>query len=182
MFRLMKQKRFHSNLVSTDWLANNFKSTLVIDASWHMNTTGESVQRTKGLIGYVLLTPDYELQHIPGSRFFDIDAISDTLSSLPHMLPTECDFERHMGDLGISNDDHIVVYDTHGIFSSPRVWWTFKAFGHQKVSVLDGGFKKWLSEKRPVTDLKPEITPTKYTAKLNRDIVIDYNDLCKNIS
>ncbi|KAI8804872.1 3-mercaptopyruvate sulfurtransferase [Cladochytrium replicatum] len=126
--------------------------------------------------------PDAEKEflekRIPGARYFDIDKIADTTSQLPHMLPTAGEFERHMSRIGVSEVEHVVVYDSKGIFSAPRAWWTFKVFGHDKVSVLDGGLKKWVSESKSVeSGPVPSFEPTAYKANFNPDMVIDYQNL-----
>jgi len=108
----------------------------VIDGSWHLD----------GRDG----RPDFEAARIPGAVFFDLEASSDQDSPLPHMLPAPAVFAARMGELGISGDDAIVVYDTTGIRASARVWWMFRAMGARDVRVLDGGLPKWLSEGRPV--------------------------------
>jgi len=87
---------------------------------------------------------------IPGSSFFDVDDISDKRTTLPHMLPSEKDFEEHISSMGISSHHHVIVYAAIGSFSAPRVWWTFKAFGHDRVSVLDGGLPAWISANGPI--------------------------------
>jgi thiosulfate/3-mercaptopyruvate sulfurtransferase len=87
---------------------------------------------------------EFRDKRIPTAQLFDVDEISDKSIPLPHMLPKKADFERQVSELGISNDDHIVCYDQSGIyFASARVWWTFRVFGHDNVSVLDGGIQKW---------------------------------------
>ena len=99
---------------------------------------------------------DYREKHInnriPSSRFFSCDECRDTNSPFPRMLPTSADFSAYVSNLGISNHHHVVIYDhdqNFGAYSSPRVWWMFRAFGHDKVSILDGGFGKWLSDGYP---------------------------------
>ncbi|MBX9758874.1 MAG: sulfurtransferase, partial [Beijerinckiaceae bacterium] len=118
-----------SPLVSTDWLAERLgrAGIAVIDASWYL----PAMQRDP--------KAEYAAAHIPGAVFFDIDAISDQTTDLPHMLPGEADFAAAMGALGISEDMEIVVYDGAGLFSAPRVWWMLTIFGARKVHVLDGG-------------------------------------------
>jgi thiosulfate/3-mercaptopyruvate sulfurtransferase len=86
----------------------------------------------------------FEAAHIPGARFFDIDKIVDATSPLPHMLPTPEIFAAAVAALGISNNDHVVVYDQRGLFSAARLWWMFRVFGHDNVSVLDGGLPGWV--------------------------------------
>ncbi len=127
-----------SPLISTADLAARLgrPGLRVIDGSWHLD----------GRDG----RPDFAAARIPGAVFFDLEASSDQDSPLPHMLPTPTAFAARMGELGISPNDAIVVYDTLGIRSSARVWWMFRAMGARDVRVLDGGLPKWLSEGRPV--------------------------------
>ena len=108
----------------------------LVDASWHLD----------GRDG----RPDFGSARLPGAVFFDLEASSDPDSGLPHMLPTPGFFAARMGQLGISADDSIVVYDTVGIRSSARAWWMFRAMGARDVRVLDGGLPKWRAEGRPV--------------------------------
>ncbi len=88
--------------------------------------------------------------HVPGAQFFDIDEIADPTSDMAHMAPTPEQFARQVGELGIGSEDTVVIYDQQGLFSSPRVWWTFRLFGHGKVFVLAGGLPAWQAEGRPV--------------------------------
>ena len=127
-------------IVSTEWLAQRLGSPdlRVVDGSWFMPAEGRS-------------GPEEYLQvHLPGAVFFDIDAIADRASDLPHMLPSPEDFAKAAGELGLSREADIVIYDTHGIRSAARVWWTLRVMGYPKVYVLDGGLRKWLAERRPV--------------------------------
>ncbi|KAI8912603.1 3-mercaptopyruvate sulfurtransferase-like protein [Gorgonomyces haynaldii] len=169
-FRRAFSQKMNSNLVSTGWLKDNLQCVKILDASWHMPQTKQNPLE------------NFKKSHIPGAQFFDIDYFSDPLSSLPHMLPTAAFFGEQVGKLGISRDDHVVVYDTLGIFSAPRAWWMFKAFGHQNVSVLDGGFKMWQKEGLQVTD--EILTPTQKTfdAQLNESMVVDYVSLQNNLT
>jgi thiosulfate/3-mercaptopyruvate sulfurtransferase len=125
-------------MISTDELARLLEEpgTRVVDGSWHL---GERDARA-----------EFRDRHIPGAVFFDIDAIAETASGLPHMLPGPEAFAAAAGALGIARDDHIVVYDSVGMFSAARVWWTFRAMGAIRVRVLDGGLPRWLAEGRPL--------------------------------
>jgi len=98
---------------------------------------------------------DYVRSHIPSSRFFDLDQYSDHTIPLPHMLPTAPQFIQAAKELGLSPDDKVVVYDTKGVFSSPRVWYTLKVFGLKEVAVLNGGFPSWLHHKLPTESGSP---------------------------
>lgn len=127
-----------SFLISTDDLARdlNAPDLRIVDASWHLD--GRDARA------------EFESARIPGAVFFDLDAVSDHNTDLPHMLPTAAAFARAAGDLGISATDRIVVYDTVGLFSAARVWWTFRLMGARDVRVLDGGLPRWRSETRAV--------------------------------
>jgi thiosulfate/3-mercaptopyruvate sulfurtransferase len=127
------------HLVSTAWLAERLgdPSVAIVDGSWHLPPTGRKGRQ------------EYLEAHIPGAVFFDIDVIADTASGLPHMLPDAAQFAEAVGGMGISEDMTIVVYDGAGLFSAPRVWWTFRQFGAPRVFILDGGFPAWRNEGRP---------------------------------
>lgn len=131
-----------SDIVSTQWLADHLGSPdiAIIDATWHLPTANRDA-RTEFLEA-----------HIPGAQYFDIDALSDTASSLPHMLPSPEKFSSAMRKMGIGDGKRVIAYDSAGLFSAARAWWMFKVFGHDDVAVLDGGLKKWLAESRPTED------------------------------
>ena len=125
--------------VTTEWLAAHLTDpdVIVLDGSWHMPNATRNAQA------------EYLDGHIPGAIFFDIDGVADTASKLPHMLPAPADFARMVGALGISDTQTIVIYDELGVFSAPRVWWTFKTMGARDVRILSGGGPKWRAERRP---------------------------------
>ena len=132
----------------------------LVDASWHLD----------GRDG----RPDFEAARLPGAVFFDLEASSDPDSDLPHMLPSPDAFGARMGDLGLSDADHIVVYDTVGIRSSARVWWMFRVMGAPRVQVLDGGLPKWRAENRPIESGPPSPPdPAEFVARLDRSAVAD---------
>ncbi len=150
-------------LVSTDWLAAHLSAPdlRILDASWHMPDSGRHARA------------EFEAAHIPGARFFDIDAISDDQSSLPHMAPPVEKFVSRMRAMGIGDGHRVVVYDSAGIFSAPRVWWLFRLFGKTDVAVLDGGLPKWRAEGRPVEDGVPILRDRHFTARRNAGLVRD---------
>lgn len=127
-----------SPFVTSDWLATHLSDPdlVVVDGSWHMPNATRNAQA------------EYLAGHIPGAVFFDIDGIADTSTDLPHMLPAPNDFAHMVGALGISDTMTIVIYDELGLFSAPRVWWTFKAMGASDVRILAGGGPKWRAERR----------------------------------
>ena len=126
--------------VSPEWLHEHLGDTRVkvLDGSWFL--PGDPRDPKAAFLE----------AHIPGAQFFDIDEIADTTSDMTHMAPTPEQFAVDVGELGIGSEDTVVVYDQAGLFSSPRVWWTFRLFGHGKVFVLDGGLPAWRAESRPV--------------------------------
>ena len=136
-----------SELVSTNWVYKNLdkRKMVILDCSWHMPKEKRNAKK------------EYDKMHIKHAYFFDIDKISDIKLNLPHMLPSKKKFELKVRNFGINQNSLIVVYDVKGIFSSPRVWWMFKYFGHKNVFVLNGGLKKWLKEKKPVTNNKTSL-------------------------
>jgi thiosulfate/3-mercaptopyruvate sulfurtransferase len=125
---------------STEWLAGELgkSDVVIVDGSYYLPTQNRDAKA------------EYVAAHIPGAVFFDINAVADHSTELPHMLPGPDQFGTAAGDLGISEKDTIVVYDGSGLYSAPRVWWTFRIFGAQKVYILDGGLPAWKTEGRPV--------------------------------
>lgn len=158
-------------LVSTEWVAANLSApgVVVLDASHHLPTTGRNA------------AAEYGERHLPGAGFFDIDEIADKNDDLPHMLPPADEFAAKVGALGVGDDDHVVIYDTVGTTGGARVWWTFRAMGHDKVSVMDGGLPKWLAEDRPVTAEKPNRPLKQKTARRQGALVRSRQDMLANI-
>lgn len=141
----------------------------ILDASWWLD--GRDARA------------DFETVRLPGARFFDLEAVSDRRSALPHMLPSLEDFSRAMGDLGLKETDHLVVYDAQGLFSAPRARWMLRAMGVDRVQVLDGGLPAWLREKRP-TDSGPAstVTPAAFHPSLRPGVVADLEDVRSALS
>ncbi|XP_053708212.1 3-mercaptopyruvate sulfurtransferase-like [Synchiropus splendidus] len=164
-------------LVSGPWLADAIRNNLVgakirvLDTSWFQPKMKRNTRQ------------EFGERHIPGSCFFDIDECCDRSSEFDHMLPTAAHFSRYVGDLGVGNDTHVVVYDSSdfGAYSAPRVWWMFRLFGHNLVSVLDGGLRNWLAEGHPVTSELTETEPKDFRALLNPSWVKSYEDVLENI-
>lgn len=158
-------------LVTTDWLADRMASgtVRVLDASWYMPAQKRDAKA------------EFAAGHIPGAAFFDIDAIADMETPLPHMLPMADEFAQAVGAMGIGNDDMVVVYDGAGIFSAPRVWWTFRVFGHDKVAVLDGGMPKWRREGRPTESGPAEHRAVPFTARYRPELVRDFDAMLRNL-
>ena len=150
-------------LVSTDWLAKHLKDPdlRIVDASWYLPTDPRNPKA------------EYDEQHIPGARFFDIDEISDARSDLPHMVPPIEKFMSRMRAMGVGDGHQVVVYDGAGIMSAPRVWWLFKLMGQENVAVLDGGLPKWLAEERATEDMPPIARDRHMTVRFQNHLVRD---------
>lgn len=159
-------------LVTTDWLAAHLADPdlRVLDGSWHMPQTGRDPGR------------EFIAAHLPGAVFFDIDAIADRTTPLPHMLPDAATFARSVGELGVGDGDRVVVYDTRGVVSAARVWWTFRAFGHDRVAVLDGGLPKWRAEGRAIEAGVPAPIGRRFTARLRPDLVRSLDEMRRNLA
>jgi len=148
-------------LVSTAWLADHLESpdVRIVDASWFMPGTPRDPKA------------EFQLAHIPGAVFFDIDEIADEASDLPHMLPSAIKFASRMRKMGLGDGSRIIVYDSTGILPAARVWWTFRAMGHEDVAVLDGGLPKWIAEGRPVEDGPAMAQERHFTSRVQADII-----------
>ena len=155
-------------LTETDELARELDAPdlVIIDASWHMPAENRNAHE------------EYLSEHIPGAIFFDIDEIADTKSGLPHMLPPPEKFSSRMRSMGIGDGSRIVVYDSTGLFSAARVWWTFRVMGVDDVSVLNGGLPKWKREGLPLESGPARSrTARHFTARRNLDLVRDVGDI-----
>jgi thiosulfate/3-mercaptopyruvate sulfurtransferase len=156
-------------LVSPERLAKYLEHVKVVDGSWYL----PAMQRDP--------VAEFAEAHIPGAVYFDIETIADQSSDLPHTLPSAEQFAEQVGALGISNDDPVVIYDGLGLFSSGRVWWMFKYFGHERVSILDGGFTRWQAEGHPVEDGAATPASATYSATANADMAKALEDMRGNI-
>jgi thiosulfate/3-mercaptopyruvate sulfurtransferase len=150
-------------LVSPEWLRDRLgaPNVKVVDASWHLPAQNRDAQA------------EFRAGHIPGAVFFDIDAIADRSTDLPHMLPSAAEFSAAAGALGLSERDTIVVYDGAGLFSAARVWWTLRAFGATEVRVLDGGLPAWKRAGFLLERGDVEPRPAQFHAALDRSAVRD---------
>ncbi len=142
--------------VSTDWLAEHLRdrNVVVVDGSYLVLQKRDA-------------RAEYLKEHIPGAVFFDVDAVADHSTELPHMLPGPALFGEAAGALGIGNDTTVVIYDSVGLYSAPRVWWTFRIFGARNVYILEGGLPKWKAENRPLEAGESKRTPQKFNAEMN---------------
>ena len=148
-------------MVSTDWLAGHLEDpdVVLIDATWYMpGTPGDA-------------RAEHAQAHIPGALFLDIDEVSDHSNPLPHMLAEPHDFATHARRLGVEPGSTVVVYDSHGLFSAPRIWWNFRVMGHHNIHVLDGGLPRWIAEGRPVETGWPQKPHGEFKAHFDPSLV-----------
>jgi thiosulfate/3-mercaptopyruvate sulfurtransferase len=161
-----------SLFVSTQWLEDHLSAPdlAVFDASWHMPAAGRDAQK------------EFLSEHIPGAVFFDIDAIADRSTDLPHMLPDPVAFSAAMRKLGFGDGMRAVVYDSVGLFSAPRLWWTLHTFGVADVSILEGGLPKWKAEHRALEEGQTARNPRHFTARIDHSLVADATDVTRALA
>jgi thiosulfate/3-mercaptopyruvate sulfurtransferase len=167
LFPADAQPNDDSALVSCEWLRNNLdRSDLVIlDGTFFLLRQQRNARE------------EFNLQHIAGTQFFDIDDIADPSSPLPHTLPGVDQFARQVGQLGIDNDTWICVYDNNHFFASARAWWMFRVFGHDKVKVLDGGLTRWKQLSFPLTSERKQSSPKIFKAAFCPELFVDLEQM-----
>ncbi len=159
------------SLINTAWLENNIKNVKIIDCSWHMPQTKRN--------GF----EEYCKEHIPNAIFFDLDKNSKLNTDLPHMLTDSKSWEKIMGNMGIENNDRIVVYDNSDVISSCRCWYSLIYYGHdpELVHVLNGGLKKWKKENKATDNKKVTTKTSTYSCKENKKLVKSKKQIDENI-
>ncbi len=140
-------------------------SPLLLDARFFLPTEGRDAHQ------------EYLLEHLPGAVFFDIDAISDHANPLPHMLPSASVFGKMVAALGVSNSDRIVCYDEGRMMGACRAWWMFRLFGHQRITVLDGGLPRWKSHGGKLGHAPVSRPEGHYYAEFNPGLVSSLNQV-----
>ncbi|OLY80273.1 putative 3-mercaptopyruvate sulfurtransferase [Smittium mucronatum] len=150
-------------MCSAQWLSENIENVKVLDCSWYLPTMKRDVEK------------EFNSLRIKNSIFFGIDTIKDHSTDLPHMIPTETEFNKYMEENGISNSDQIVLYDTFGFQGACRVLWNLEAFGHKNVQILSGGFEEWKKLGFPIETTPFEKSPhhnSGYSSKINQDLIV----------
>ena len=152
-----------SALVSADWLMDHIADPdlRVIEATWYPDWISRETTARQ----------EYEAGHIPGAAFFDIDAIADPDTDLPHMLPSPVMFSSGMRKMGIGDGHRIVVYDRNGLMAAARAWWMLRTMGHEEVFVLDGGWQDWLASGGDTEDLPPVPSERHHTVRVNAELL-----------
>ena len=159
------------SLISTDLLNKNKEKVKIVDWSWDLPSTNRS--------GF----EEYKKQHIKNAVFFDLDKNSKKNTDLPHMLTDLSSWEKIVSNMGITNEDEIIIYDNSDVISSCRCWFNFIYFGHNPklVHVLNGGLKKWNKEKKPTTDILTKTKNSNYLAIEKKELVKNKDEIDKNI-
>ena len=161
-------------LVTPAWLAERLHNpnTIILDATLP----------PVGVTPPIDTHARYLANHIPGAIFFDIEALSDHSTPLPHMLPNPEDFSRSMSNLGIADNATIVLYEQEGVFSAPRAWWMLRTFSAQHVYLLDGGLRAWTEADLPTVSGPVQNAPASFHATLDRDAIADLSQLKERIA
>jgi len=159
------------SLVETDWLEKNFDYVKIIDCSWHMPLTKRD--------GF----EEYKKRHIPNSIFFDLDKNSKIGTDLPHMLASAEEWKKIVSEMGINNNDQIIIYDNSDVISSCRCWYNFIYFGHKPelVKILNGGFKKWSKENKVTNNKISQFKKTDYKVNEIKSLVKNKKQIDENI-
>ncbi|RYZ14107.1 MAG: 3-mercaptopyruvate sulfurtransferase [Alphaproteobacteria bacterium] len=160
-------------VVSAEWLKSHLTApdVRVLDCTYFMPGSPKTGRQV------------YDAHHIPGARFFDIDDVADSDSSLPHMLPSPEKFSSRVRKLGLGDGHRVVCYDQNGFLGSARVWWMFRTMGHADVAVLDGGFDAWRNAGGAIEDLPPHFLADRhFTVRPRRDLVRDIEQMKTNVA
>ncbi|MFO6492502.1 3-mercaptopyruvate sulfurtransferase [Hafnia alvei] len=155
--------------VTADWLSAHLSDDDVQLIDARMPPAGQENLRD--------IHAEFIASHLPGALFFDIDALSDHTSPLPHMMPSAEKFSADMQALGVNREKHLVVYDEGNLFSAPRAWWMLRTFGASKVSILAGGFHQWKAQGRELESGVPTPKPATFSAQLDPSVVKNANDV-----
>ena len=140
----------------------------ILDATFYLPDSG------------LIAEDEYQKEHIPNSTFFDINKIADPDNTLPHMIPSKDLFSKMMQNLGLNNDDEIVIYDNSPFLSSARAWFLFRYFGQEKVSIMQGGLDNWKKCGGTVSNKVNNIKLGNYTAnKERKELVINLDQMIK---
>lgn len=158
-------------LVSTAWLADHLDDSniRIVDTRWYL------LQPSKG-------ENDYYNAHIPNAVYLSVDRhlaaqpLPDAMTGR-HPLPGVSEFQESMRQAGIGNSTHVVVYDDAGGANAARLWWLLRYFGHDKVSLLDGGLAQWVTEGRPLSNSIPRVAPAEFHAEPNPNMVVTKEEM-----
>ena len=153
-------------LVQTDWLREHLQDedVRVVDIRGYVKKKDLGGGRQEA--EYLPAREEYDEAHIPGAVFVDWTRdIVDPEDPVPAQVAPPERFAALIGSLGIGDDTHVIVYDHSGGQFATRLWWALTYYGHEKASVLDGGWKEWTAEDLPTTAEVPSPEPAAFTTK-----------------
>lgn len=154
--------------VAADWLAEHIDDPQIQIIDARMAPPGQEDRD---------VAQEYRSGHIPGAVFFDIEALSDHTSPLPHMMPRPESFAVAMRELGVDQDKHLIVYDEGNLFSAPRAWWMLRTFGVENVSILGGGLAGWQRDELPLQEGNVELPEGDFDAAFTPEAVVRVTDV-----
>lgn len=154
--------------VGADWLAEHIDDPEIQIIDARMAPPGQEDRN---------VAQEYLHGHIPGAVFFDIEALSDQTSPLPHMLPRPETFAVAMRELGINQDKHLIVDDEGNLFSAPRAWWMLRTFGVERVSILGGGLAGWQRDDLLLEEGPVELQEGEFNATFTPEAVVKVTDV-----
>ena len=157
-------------ICSTSWLNDNLGDVKILDSSFYLPAENRDADS------------EFASLHIPGAQRFNIDVVCYSETDLPHMFPDPITFADAVGDMGISNDDTVITYDGGKMTGACRVWWMFRAFGHNNVAVLDGGFSKWKKEGREIEHTITKPPSAKFCSDYQDQMVRSVCDMLKLVN
>ncbi len=167
----MKDLSLTTSIVSTQWLKEHLDhpSLIILDAS--IPKVGQNPLDIEGGL------------RIKGSRFMDLKGVfRDKVNPLPNTVPSPEDFQVGARNLGIHQSSTVVIYDVHGIYSSPRGWWLFKLMGHNQVAVLDGGFPAWEADGFPIEKMQEYNGPKgNFTSAFKAELISNYQQVLDKV-
>ena len=151
-------------LISTGWLTEHLDDPgiRVVDVRGYVQKKDLGGGRQKA--EYLAAREEYDEAHIPGASYVDWTRdVTDPDDPIPAQISPPGRFAALMSSLGIGNDIDVVVYDHTGGQFATRLWWALTYYGHERVSVLDGGWNKWAAEGRPTMTEVPDPAPATFT-------------------
>lgn len=166
-------------LVETGWLEENLGSPdlRVFDCTAIPGINPDEEMRKQFPVSARSGREYFENGHIPGAGFIDVpDELSDKSSTTPMMMLPERRFVEAIAQYGITDNAHVVLYSLGPMWAT-RVWWMLRAYGFDNASVLNGGWKKWTAEGRPVSNEPCKYLPGVFTARLRRNTVVSKDDV-----
>ncbi|KAG1810108.1 Rhodanese-like domain-containing protein [Suillus plorans] len=168
---LLSPSQLQQLLLSESPTDSATKQVSILDSSWFMPNSPRKANE------------EFQEKRIPGAQFLDLDEVSSPHElGLKHMIPSERHFTDACEEFGIDPTSHVILYDTHGVFSSPRALFMFRAFGHEKSSVLDGGLPRWEAEGFPI-EAKPPVRARKSvypTPVFDKGMIRSYDQMVSN--